>query len=91
MNGAAIRIMLVDDHAVVRAGFRRLLEQEQSIRVVAETDRRSGHAFSSSKRRISVDFPQPLGPDTMMRGAIFQYCKLQSLTRRVSKGLRAFA
>jgi DNA-binding NarL/FixJ family response regulator len=38
VNGAAIRIMLVDDHAVVRAGFRRLLEQEQSIRVVAETD-----------------------------------------------------
>jgi two-component system invasion response regulator UvrY len=33
-----IRIMLVDDHAVVRAGFRRLLEQEPGIRVVAETD-----------------------------------------------------
>ena len=36
MNGAAIRIMLVDDHAVVRAGFRRLLEQQPTFQVVAE-------------------------------------------------------
>jgi two-component system, NarL family, invasion response regulator UvrY len=33
---AAVRIMLVDDHAVVRAGFRRLLEQQHSFHVVAE-------------------------------------------------------
>lgn len=38
MSAEPIRIMLVDDHAVVRAGFRRLLEQEPGIRVVAETD-----------------------------------------------------
>jgi two-component system invasion response regulator UvrY len=38
MNAKPIRIMLVDDHAVVRAGFRRLLEQEADIRVVAEAD-----------------------------------------------------
>jgi two-component system, NarL family, invasion response regulator UvrY len=38
VNGEPIRIMLVDDHAVVRAGFRRLLEQEAGIRVVAEAD-----------------------------------------------------
>jgi DNA-binding NarL/FixJ family response regulator len=30
--------MLVDDHAVVRAGFRRLLEQEAGIRVIAEAE-----------------------------------------------------
>jgi len=36
MNHAAIRIMLVDDHAVVRAGFRRLLEQQPDMQVVAE-------------------------------------------------------
>lgn len=35
-QGAAIRVLLVDDHAVVRAGFRRLLEQTGRIRVVAE-------------------------------------------------------
>lgn len=31
-----IRVMLVDDHAIVRAGFRRLLEQEAGVQVVAE-------------------------------------------------------
>lgn len=41
MSGMAIRVMLVDDHAVVRAGFRRLLEQEAHIHVVAE----AGDAF----------------------------------------------
>ncbi len=31
-----IRIMLVDDHSVVRAGYRRFLEQERGYQVVAE-------------------------------------------------------
>lgn len=31
-----IRVMLVDDHAIVRSGFRRLLEQEPGVQVVAE-------------------------------------------------------
>jgi DNA-binding NarL/FixJ family response regulator len=30
------RVMLVDDHAVVRAGYRRLLEDEPDLRVVSE-------------------------------------------------------
>ncbi len=33
-----IRVMLVDDHAVVRAGIRRLLEQESRFLVVVEAD-----------------------------------------------------
>jgi two-component system, NarL family, invasion response regulator UvrY len=33
---AVIRVLLVDDHAIVRAGFRRLLEQQPEMRVVAE-------------------------------------------------------
>jgi two-component system invasion response regulator UvrY len=36
VNAARIRIMLVDDHAIVRAGFRRLLEQQPDYHVVAE-------------------------------------------------------
>ena len=31
-----IRVLLVDDHAVVREGYRRLLERDQRIRVVGE-------------------------------------------------------
>jgi len=34
-----IKVILVDDHAVVRAGFRMLLSTEDSIEVIAEADR----------------------------------------------------
>lgn len=34
----SIRVVLADDHAVVRAGFRRLLESTADIEVVAEAD-----------------------------------------------------
>lgn len=37
-NDSLIRVMLVDDHAVVRAGVRRLLEQETKFSVVAEAE-----------------------------------------------------
>ena len=32
----AIRVLLADDHALVRQGFRRILEDEQDIEVVGE-------------------------------------------------------
>ena len=34
-----IKVILVDDHAVVRAGFRMLLSTEQTIEVIAEAER----------------------------------------------------
>ncbi len=34
-----IKVILVDDHAVVRAGFRMLLATEDTIEVVAEAER----------------------------------------------------
>jgi DNA-binding NarL/FixJ family response regulator len=36
VNGAVIRVLLVDDHAVVREGYRRLLERDESLAVVGE-------------------------------------------------------
>ncbi|SJM90293.1 response regulator transcription factor [Crenothrix polyspora] len=36
---APIKILLVDDHAIVRAGFRMLLSTEDSIEVIAEAER----------------------------------------------------
>lgn len=38
MNAPRTRVMLVDDHAIVRSGFRRLLEHYPTIEVVAEAD-----------------------------------------------------
>lgn len=41
-----IRILLVDDHAVVRAGYRRFLERSELVRVVAEgEDTEQGYAL----------------------------------------------
>jgi len=37
-TNSPIRVMLVDDHAVVRAGVRRLLEQDERFTVVAEAE-----------------------------------------------------
>ncbi|WP_404429722.1 response regulator transcription factor [Microbacterium lacus] len=36
MSGTAIRVLLVDDHAVMRAGFRMILEAQDDIVVVGE-------------------------------------------------------
>jgi two-component system, NarL family, invasion response regulator UvrY len=38
MSAVPIKLMLVDDHAIVRSGFRRMLEQEPLLHIVAETD-----------------------------------------------------
>ena len=42
MSANKITVILADDHAVVRAGFRRLLEEEGDIEVVAEADTGGG-------------------------------------------------
>ena len=38
MNAVPIKLMLVDDHAIVRSGFRRMLEQEPNLHIIAEAD-----------------------------------------------------
>ena len=37
-GGRAIRVLLVDDHAVMREGLRRILEEQEDIEVVGEAD-----------------------------------------------------
>lgn len=38
MSGRAVRVLLVDDHAVVRQGYRTLLEKHEDLRVVGEAE-----------------------------------------------------
>lgn len=72
MSGPAIRIMLVDDHAVVRAGFRRLLEQQLNCHVVAEAAdaERAYKLFVEHKPDVVVldlSMPGLSGMDTIRR------------------------
>lgn len=49
----AIRVMLVDDHAVVRAGYKRFIETDAEIRIVAEAS--TGEDAYTQLKRIDVD------------------------------------
>lgn len=61
--GADIRVMLADDHAVVRMGFRLLLDASPDIRVVAEAE--SGE---EAVRRVPEVKPDVLVLDLSMPG-----------------------
>jgi two-component system invasion response regulator UvrY len=72
MNTANIRIMLVDDHAIVRSGFRRLLEQQPGCHVVAEAadaDRAYALFMEHEPDVVVLDLTMPgvSGLDTIRR------------------------
>ena len=72
MNTANIRIMLVDDHAIVRSGFRRLLEQQPGCHVVAEAadaDRAYALFMEHEPDVVVLDLSMPgvSGLDTIRR------------------------
>ncbi len=45
------RVMLVDDHAVVRVGFKMLLQAAPDIEVIAEADRGKPRASNTRRSR----------------------------------------
>jgi len=56
VSASALRIGLVDDHAVVRAGYRRLLELEEGVEVAAEFgDAETAYAALSRDAPCPVD------------------------------------
>ncbi len=68
----AVTVLLVDDHAVVREGYRRLLEKSPSIRVVGEAcDAQSAYtAFIELKPQVTVmdiALPGASGIDALRR------------------------
>jgi len=75
MSDAAITVLLVDDHSLVRRGFRRLLEEDAEIRVVGEAsdgDEAVQEACRLRPNVVVMDFALP-----SMNGAV--------ATRRILK------
>jgi DNA-binding NarL/FixJ family response regulator len=56
MNSEPVTVLLVDDHAVVREGYRRLLERSSSIRVIGEAaDAQAAYvAFTEQRPQVTV-------------------------------------
>jgi two-component system response regulator NreC len=62
----SIRVLIVDDHAVVRSGLRRVLEAEDDIEVVGEAGDMRGAVFEARAQRpdvvlMDVVMPGPTG------------------------------
>ena len=53
MTSYKLRIILVDDHAVVRAGYRLLLENDPGIEVIAELE--NGEVANQQARKLNPD------------------------------------
>lgn len=67
-----IRVVLVDDHAVVRSGYRRLIELEEAVQVVAEFgDGESAYAWLAQHEAdvlvLDLSMPGRGGLDTLIR------------------------
>jgi two-component system invasion response regulator UvrY len=74
MNGPT-RILLVDDHAVVREGYRRLLEDEPGIHVV-------GEAINAAQ---ACEHARSLGPDVVVMDIALPGVSGIEATRRMLK------
>lgn len=67
-----IRILLADDHAIVRAGYRHLLERQAGLEVVAETDNAQDAYLLYRKLQpdifiTDISMPGPSGLDAIRR------------------------
>lgn len=69
------KVLLVDDHAVVREGYRRLLEDEPSIRVVGE----------ASNAAEACERARTLGPDVVVMDIALPGTSGIEATRRMLK------
>jgi DNA-binding NarL/FixJ family response regulator len=76
MNENKVSVLLVDDHAVVREGYRRLLERHRDIAVIAEAvDAATAHSlFCSLNPQIvvmDITLPGTSGIDAMRRMLVY--------------------
>ncbi len=73
MAKAKIRVLLVDDHALVRLGFRRLLEDDPAITVVGE----------ASSGPEALEQAQRLRPDVVVMDYALPECNGAQATRMI--------
>lgn len=75
MSAEPIRVLLVDDHALVRLGFRRLLEDEEGITVVGEASDGAEAVLLAQQLRpdvVVMDYAIPLQNGAQATRAIRQ-------------------
>ena len=75
MAKAKIRVLLVDDHALVRLGFRRLLEDDPAITVVGE----------ASSGPEALELARRLRPDVVVMDYALPECNGAQATRMIRK------
>lgn len=79
MDKNSIRVLLVDDHALVRAGIRRLLEDTDCIQVVAEA--------GSGEEALALLKQQRQRPDCVLMDATMPGIGALEATRRMTASL----
>lgn len=84
--GAVITVLLVDDHAVVREGYRRLLERHPGIAVVGE----AGNSAQAYEQAIALD-PQVIVMDIALPGASGIEATRRILARRPRQQVLMFS
>lgn len=72
MNNADLNILLVDDHAVVRAGYRHLLETQGGFKQVREAEN-AQEAYAACQKDLpalvicDISMPEPVGLNLVQR------------------------
>ena len=57
MAESTIRILIADDHAIVRKGIRRMLEEQSDFKIVGEATDGKARSSSSSPSKPAVHSP----------------------------------
>jgi two-component system invasion response regulator UvrY len=86
MRSSVVTVLLVDDHAVVREGYRRLLERDAKIQVVGE----AANSAQACERALSLD-PEVVVMDIALPGVSGIEAMRRILARRPQQCVLMFS